>query len=261
MNGLELVTATFARQNRRASFMPYFPVGYPDYATSLDILAGLAGAGADALEIGMPFSDPIADGPTLQAASQVALHNGITIVDCLRAVQELRTRGVTIPLLMMGYYNPILAYDEARFVQAAVEAGASGFIVPDLPPDESAGFSALTQQAGVAFPQFVAPTSSPERIQLAGERARGFIYLVSVTGVTGARTALSADLASLISRVQQITRQPVVVGFGISTPEKAREVGALADGVIIGSKLVSLAAEGPDAVVTFARQVRQALDA
>jgi tryptophan synthase alpha chain len=250
----------FAEGQGKTCFMPYFPVGYPDLPTSLDIMEGLAQAGADAIEVGVPFSDPIADGPVVQMATQAALKNGVGLPQSLEAVRELRRRGVSIPLLLMSYINPLLAFDLEKLALTACEMGVSGFIVPDLPPDEAADLQTLTEKYDLAFPHFLAPTSSPKRIQLAAAQARGFIYLVSVTGVTGARADVPLDLEGFIQRVRQQTTQPLVVGFGIGSAEKAQAVGTLAEGIIIGSKLITLAQESPQAVIHFAANVRQALD-
>ena len=239
-------------------FMPYFPLGYPDLATSIDVIEALAKNGADLIEVGLSFSDPLADGPVIQKATQVALENGITVRKSLEAVKELRQRGVDIPLVLMGYYNPMLAYGLERFICDAIAAGADGFIVPDLPIEESAEFeSALSaakaqtsgenrpstelrsaQDGGLPLIQMLAPTSSTDRMEMIARNAKGFIYLVSVTGVTGERKSISEGLGALIQLVREHTSVPVCVGFGISTPEQAKQVGALADGVIVGSACV-----------------------
>lgn len=259
MAGIDQVNAMFAQEGRIAAFMPYFPVGYPDLATSIDIMTALAESGADAIEVGVPFSDPLADGPTIQAATQRALQNGTRLSDCLTAMQTLRARSVSIPLMLMSYANPLMAYGYDKLVADATAAGASGFIVPDLPVDEAEVFQTATEAHGAALAHFLAPTSSPSRIALAAERARGFIYLVSVAGVTGERTELPPDLKDFIERVRRVAQQPLVVGFGINTPEKARAVGDIADGIIIGSKLIRLAEESPQQVVAFAQAVINAL--
>jgi tryptophan synthase alpha chain len=232
-------------------FMPYFPLGYPDLDTSIDVIEMLAKHGADLIEVGLSFSDPLADGPVIQKATQVALEKGITIRKSLEAVKELRKRGVSIPLVLMGYYNPMLAYGLEKFVCDAVDAGADGFIVPDLPMEESdefelalrsprRGSGATRQGSAVEAPliYMLAPTSSPERMEAIARNAKGFIYLVSVTGVTGERKSISEGLGDLISRVREHTSAPVCVGFGIGTPEQAREVGEMADGVIVGTACV-----------------------
>src|SRR6187549_1722501 len=220
-------------------FMPYFPLGYPDLETSIDVIEALAKNGADLIEVGLSFSDPLADGPLIQQATQVALEQGITVKKALAAVKELRTRGVAIPLILMGYYNPMLAYGLEKFVKDACDAGADGFIVPDLPIDEAEEFTSALRgtvhDRSLPLIQMLAPTTPNERMEKIARTAQGFIYLVSVTGVTGERKSISEGLGDLIQRVREHTSVPVCVGFGISTPEQAHQVGALADGVIVGS--------------------------
>jgi len=218
-------------------FMPYFPLGYPDLETSIDVIEALAKNGADLIEVGISFSDPLADGPVIQKATQIALEQGITVKKSLAAVAELRKRGVTIPLILMGYFNPMLAYGLGKFIQDAREAGADGFIIPDLPPEEAGEFQSLV--GDMPLIQMLAPTSPNERMESIARNAKGFIYLVSVTGVTGARTEISDGLGDLIARVREHTSAKVCVGFGIGTPEQAKQVGALADGVIVGSACVN----------------------
>jgi tryptophan synthase alpha chain len=252
-------------------FMPYFPLGYPDLDTSIDVIEALAKNGADLIEVGLSFSDPLADGPVIQKATQVALEKGITIKKSMQGVAELRKRGVTIPLVLMGYYNPMLAYGLENFVRDSLNAGVDGFIVPDLPPEESEEFllalngassSPTAPLSAIPLIQMLAPTSSNERMESIARNAKGFIYLVSVTGVTGARTSISEGLSELIARVREHTSVPVCVGFGISTPEQAAQVGALADGVIVGSACVKMigGSEKPvEAAREFARSFRKAL--
>ena len=284
-------------------FMPYFPLGYPDLDTSIDVIEALAKHGADLIEVGLSFSDPLADGPVIQHATQIALEQGITVKKSLEAVKELRNRGVDIPLVLMGYYNPMLAYGLERFVRDAVQAGADGFIVPDLPMEEAEEFMSALRSPGAvpgsgttsvtrseveaevavgdhapssahyspdAFRgrerlpliQMLAPTTPPERMEMIARNARGFIYLVSVTGVTGERKSISEGLGELIARVREHTSAPVCVGFGISTPEQARQVGALADGVIVGSACVKTigASENPvEAAKKFAIEFKSTL--
>lgn len=236
-------------------FMPYFPLGYPDQDTSIDVIEALAKHGADLIEVGLSFSDPLADGPVIQQATQVALEGGITVKKSLQAVKELRARGVEIPLVMMGYYNPMLAYGLKSFICDAVEAGADGFIVPDLPVEESQEFVSALSVNAIKAPliQMLAPTTLSDRMETIARNAQGFIYLVSVTGVTGERTSISEGLGDLIQRVREHTSVPVCVGFGISTPEQARQVGALADGVIVGSACVKTIG-GSNTPVESARQ-------
>jgi len=272
-------------------FMPYFPLGFPDLDTSIDVIEALAKNGADLIEVGLSFSDPLADGPVIQHATQIALEKGITVKKSLEAVKELRQRGVEIPLILMGYYNPMLAYGLEKFVHDAVEAGVDGFIVPDLPMEEAEEFmSALSgatsvtrseveaqvadgnrpstslrsaQDGGLPLIQMLAPTTPPERMERIARDAKGFIYLVSVTGITGERKSLAEGLGDLISSVREHASVPVCVGFGISTPEQAREVGKMADGVIVGSSCVRAIGGSEKPIETakqFARQFRSVLD-
>lgn len=261
--GLERIAAAFhkTRAEQRAALMPYFTLGYPDQATSLAVLEAIAPY-SDLLELGVPFSDPLADGPTIQRSTQVALANGVTTAACLSMLRTLRQRGVPTPALLMGYYNPIVAYGLERYVQDARAAGADGFIVPDLPPEESEPLEQLVRAAGLALIYFLAPTSSPARIALIAQRAQGFIYLVSLTGVTGARANLTAGLEAFIGRVRAQTTLPLAVGFGISTPEQAAAVGRAADGVIVGSALIDAvdrAEDKPGAAGAFVQAMQRAL--
>lgn len=217
-------------------FMPYFPLGYPDLETSVNVIEALAKNGADLIEVGLSFSDPLADGPVIQQATQVALEKGITVKKSLEAVKELRKRGVDIPLILMGYYNPMLAYGLEKFIHDAKESGADGFIIPDLPLEEAEEFQSIN--GDMPLIQMLAPTSPDERMEAIARNAKGFIYLVSVTGVTGERREVSNDLGALIQRVRKHTSAPVCVGFGIGTPEQAARVGQIADGVIVGSACV-----------------------
>lgn len=265
-HGRERIAAAFTQAHERhtAAFMPYFTIGYPDVETSLDIIEAIA-PHADLLELGVPFSDPLADGPTIQRSTQTALENGTTVKKCVAALKSLRAKGIETPVMLMGYYNPILAYGEERFVRDAAEAGADGFIVPDLPPEEAADLEALATQYGLALIPFLAPTSNAERIAAVTALATGFIYLVSLTGITGARSSIAADLADFIGRVRQTSTVPLAVGFGISTADQAAEVGHLADGVIIGSALINAVdaaepAHKAQAAADFARAIRQGLE-
>ena len=241
-------------------FMPYFPLGYPDLHTSIDVIEALANNGSDLIEVGLSFSDPLADGPVIQQATQIALEKGITVKKSLEAVKELRSRGVTIPLILMGYYNPMLAYGLEKFIHNAREAGADGFIIPDLPLEEAEEFQSIN--GDMPLIQMLAPTSPDERMESIARNAKGFIYLVSVTGVTGERREISNDLGELINRVRAHTSAPLCVGFGISTPEQAKQVGQLADGVIVGSACVKTigSSEKPvDTAKQFAAEFRSAL--
>ncbi len=257
MTGIERIQNAF-RQGHPA-FMPYSVLGYPTREGSLAVVKLLAEAGADLLELGIPFSDPLADGPTIQAATQKSLENGTTVKDCLAMTQELREQGVDTPALLMGYINPMLAYGLEQFVIDAVGAGVDGFIVPDLPPEEAEELENLCIEYGLALVHFLAPTSTPDRIERVAKQARGFIYLVSLTGVTGARNQLAIGLSDFIARVRAKTDTPLAVGFGIGTGEQAKNVAELADGVIVGSALVKRAADSIDSVKELAMELRSAL--
>lgn len=269
------LTDTFAR---KPIFMPYYPLGYPTLEISVDVIEALAQNGADLIEVGLSFSDPLADGPVIQRATQIALEQGMTVAKALRAIEELRRRGVTIPLIFMGYYNPLLAYGLPRLAQEAEAAGVDGFIVPDLPPEEAGEFeSVLAVETGIATAmlrgasphgvplpliRMVAPTTPPERLQTILREAQGFIYLVSLTGVTGLRTTLAEGLAELVARVRAYTPLPICVGFGVGTPEQARAVGQVADGVIVGTACVKTIGESERPVETareWGMQFKEAL--
>lgn len=263
-NGRTQITTAFssAAKERTAALMPYFTLGYPDRETSLGVIEAIAGD-SDLLELGIPFSDPLADGPTIQRSTQIALENGTTVAACLDMVRELRQRGVKTPFCLMSYYNPLLAYGLERFVQDAERAGAQGFIVPDLPPEEASEIAQLADDAGLAYIYFLAPTSSAERIEQVTQLAQGFIYLVSVTGVTGARQTLHTDLAEFVQRVRERSNVPLAIGFGISTPAQAASVAQIADGVIVGSALINavnaVSADKQTAAVTFVHTLQTAL--
>lgn len=250
-----------------AALMPYFPLGFPDAATSLDVITAMSQAGADAFEIGLSFSDPLADGPVIQQATQVALEKGITVKQSLEMIAELRSRGVIQPFLVMGYYNPIFSYGLARFVTEAAAAGADGFIVPDLPPEEADDLDRLCRERELGLVYFLAPTSTEDRVKLVAEKAQGFIYLVSIAGVTGARSQVAEGLSDFVGRIRRTTLQlragqaptPIAIGFGVSTPQQAGEVSHLADGVIVGSALVHLvdrAQDKPQAAAQFIRELK-----
>jgi tryptophan synthase alpha chain len=246
----------------RAVLMPYFTIGYPDYQTSLDVVDACVEAGADLMELGVPFSDPLADGPTIQHSTQVALENGITVKRCLEAVKSLRLRGVNIPLILMGYINPVLAFGLGKFVTEAAQAGANGFIIPDLPPGEASELQFLCRQHDLDCIFLLPPNSSDERIRFVAEQSSGFVYLVSVTGITGERATLPVELAEFVARVRVQTDKPLAVGFGISTPEQAGAVGQIADGVIVGSALIKAVGQSTHpvkAACEFVRSLKAAM--
>jgi len=210
----------------------------------------------------MPFSDPLADGVTIQKASFRALENGVTPQLCLEVARQL-SQMVEIPLVFMTYFNPVLSYGLEEFGSACARSGIDGLIIPDLPPEEGSELEAVTQKQGLDLIYLLAPTSTEERIRLVAKKSRGFIYLVSLTGVTGARDKLSSELGAFVAKVRKAARQPLCVGFGISTPEQAGQVAQIADGVIVGSRIIQLM-ESEDksmtAVGNFVRELRTALD-
>ena len=256
-HGTAALDAMFARSRaeNRPAFLPYFCIGYPNYDESLRAIESVAAAGVDGFEIGIPFSDPIADGPTIQAATQIALENGMTVRKCLDAVRALRKRGVAQPMLMMGYANPLVAYGTDRFARDARAAGADGLIVPDLPPEEAAMFADSCAREGLALIFFLAPTSNDERIEMATAKATGFIYVVSLTGITGARKELPAYLTEYIARLRAKTDMPLVLGFGVSSPDHARQLRGLTDGFIVASALIRAWERGFDEMRALATEI------
>lgn len=255
------ISETF--QSVKCAFMPYFTIGYPDLETSIEIIQACANSGANIIELGIPFSDPLADGPTIQQSTQIALDNGTTVEKCLEAVNALRTRGVEIPLMLMGYYNPFLAYGLEEVVTASKDAGANGFIVPDLPPEEADALESLSRSNDLALTYLLSPNSPAERIKLVAKRSTGFIYLVSVTGITGARKQLPPQLEEFAARVRAQTTKPIGVGFGISNESQAISISKFANGVIIGSALVKIIKEAKDPVKAsseFVQNIRIAMD-
>ena len=249
------------RARRRPAFMPFVVAGDPDLHTTARVVETLVDAGADLVELGVPFSDPVADGPTNQRAYQRALAGGTQLSRVLELVAGLRPR-IAVPVVLLSYYNPILQFGHERFASEAVRAGVDGVVIPDLPPDEADALIAAARPAGLDTIFLVSPTSTDARIRLAAQRSTGFIYCVSLTGVTGVRDRLSGDAAQLIRRIRAHTALPVCVGFGVSTPEQAQQVGALADGVIVGSAIVALLerSDGAVRIRDLAAALRAALD-
>jgi tryptophan synthase alpha chain len=239
--GAERIAAAFAGHGKRAALMPYLMGGYPGVAESLAAGLAAADAGADLIELGIPFSDPLADGPVIHAAGTEALDAGVTPSDVLEVCRELSER---VPVVLMVYSNIVLAEGTDRFVRQAAAAGAAGLIVPDMPQDEAATTRAACDAAGLALVPLVAPSSTPGRVAEIGREARGFVYAVSLAGTTGERDELPPELPQLVERVRAATSVPVAVGFGISTGAQAATVGELADGVIVGSRVVRAAGEG-----------------
>lgn len=264
MNRLE-ASLRSARGAGRKLLVPFFTGAYPDRDTFVELLLAAQAAGADAVEVGLPFSDPSADGPVIQRASECALAGGATVRGIFAAVAEARGRGLTLPLLYMTYYNPILAFGGEAFAAAAVASGADGVLVVDLPAEESGEFLPLARAAGLDTVLLVAPTTPAPRIGPVLAGCSGFAYCVSVAGVTGEKKPVAELVGQLVARVRAVTDLPALVGFGVSGPEAARAIAAVADGVIVGSALLTAVGEkaGAEAVAAaggFLRGLRAALD-
>ncbi len=256
---MSLITSVF-RPNHKA-LIAYITVGYPDLETTQRAVVTLANSGCDIIELGIPFSDPLADGATIQQASHQALQQGITPQVCLEAAQQLRQK-IATPLVFMTYYNPVFNFGLETFCQSCAEAGISGLIIPDLPPEEGEELETITQKYNLDLIYLLAPTSTKERIGLVAARSQGFIYLVSLTGVTGARENLPPGLKNFVKRVREKAKKPLCVGFGISNPDQAAQIARMADGIIVGSRFIQLIEEDATltSLKTFASRLRKALD-
>ncbi|MCX7912911.1 MAG: tryptophan synthase subunit alpha, partial [Dehalococcoidales bacterium] len=243
------------------ALIAYITAGYPEIALTPEVAGVLARAGADIIELGIPFSDPLADGATIQKASYRALGNGVTPRLCMELARQIRLTMDT-PLVFMSYYNPLLSYGLSAFCRDCRESGIDGLIVPDLPPEEGEELEKLAQAHNLDLIYMLAPTSTPERVDMVAARSHGFIYLVSLTGVTGTRQKLPAGLTDFVTKVRVKAEQPLAVGFGISNAAQAKHVAAVADGVIIGSRLIQLIDEDPalGSLGSFISEVRRALD-
>ncbi len=252
MTRIERRFAELSQAGRKA-FVAYIMAGDPDRDTSAAVLKGLPDAGVDVIELGIPFTDPMADGPTIQAAGQRALEAGMTLAGVLDMVREFRRGDDITPIVLMGYYNPIHAMGVDRFLDAAKDAGADGLIVVDLPPEEDEELCLPAQAAGLNFIRLATPTTDDARLPKVLQNTSGFVYYVSITGITGAAAAQAADVAPEVARIKTGTNLPVVVGFGIRTPEAAREIASVADGAVVGSAIVKLIGEGrnPEEVLAF----------
>ena len=228
----------------KKAFVSYIMGGDPDYATSLEVMKGLPAAGVDIIELGMPFTDPMADGPTIQLAGQRALEAGQTLQMTLDMAREFRKTDATTPIVMMGYYNPIYSRGVDTFLRDAVEAGIDGLIVVDLPPEEDTELCLPAAAAGINFIRLATPTTDDKRLPKVLQNTSGFVYYVSITGITGAAEAQAADVAPEVARIKSQTSLPVIVGFGIKSPETAQAIASVADGCVVGSAIVSEIASG-----------------
>ncbi len=244
------------RTEGKRALVGYLTAGFPDIERSMDCLRALDAGGADIIELGVPFSDPIADGPVIQSSSQRALAQGMTFEKTLDLASRAKTR---VPLVLFSYLNPVLAAGTNVLTRAA-DAGVSGILLTDLPVGSDADRESWLSEGPLAFIRLVAPTTPLERMAEIAKHGSGFVYLISRLGVTGASASVSSGLKESVERLRSATSLPICVGFGISTPDQAREVGALADGVVVGSALVSAAATSPDAVLRLTQQLRAALD-
>jgi tryptophan synthase len=261
---MDAIKKTFAQCKRegRSALITYVTAGFPTAQETPDIMLGMEAGGADLIELGMPFTDPIADGPTIQKSNTQALKNGVTTDSCLQMVRDARKRGLKAPVLLMGYYNPLLSYGEERMLQDAKEAGANGFIIVDLPPEEAVRFRNYCTSYGLSYVPLIAPATSDHRMRVLCKIADSLIYVVSRMGVTGATGTLNAALPQLLERVHKYSGNiPAAVGFGVSTRDHFLSVGKIAEGVVIGSQIVNVIGgaapgEGAKAVKDYCREVR-----
>ena len=235
------------KQQNRKGFVSFITAGDPDLDLSLQIMQGLPAAGVDIIELGMPFSDPMADGPAIQLASQRAINAGVTLQKVLDMVRQFRATNQTTPIVLMGYYNPIHAYGSDKFLADAKSAGVDGLIIVDLPPEEDSELCLPAQRHGIHFIRLVTPTADAARLKVILQNASGFLYYVSVTGITGTKQASEEPIQQAMAMIRAQTDLPVVVGFGVNTPESVKTIGQLADAVVVGSAIVSQIAGQLDA--------------
>jgi tryptophan synthase alpha chain len=247
-----------AAAEKRAALVAYLTFGDPDPRTSVDVVEAVCRAGADVIELGVPFSDPSADGPSIQRAMERALAAGGSLPGAIDAVAELRRRGVTTPVVLFGYYNPVFVMGPEVFAARAAAAGIDAVLTVDLPIDEIAELATPLAAKGVSVVPLIAPTSTPERIARLGALAAPFVYYITLTGVTGSRTAAPVDPARLAA-IRSAAKAPVAVGFGIKTPADAARFSAIADGVVVGTAIVDRVGQGADAVASFVRDLAKAM--
>lgn len=256
MSRIDAKFAALAAEGKKA-FVAYVMAGDPDYDTSLEVMRGLPGAGVDVIELGIPFTDPMADGPTIQLAGQRALAAGMTLKRTLAMATEFRKDDDSTPIVLMGYYNPIFNHGVEAFLRDAKAAGIDGLIVVDLPPEEDDELCLPAQAAGLNFIRLATPTTDDRRLPKVLTNTSGFVYYVSITGITGAAAAEAGDVAPEVARIKAQTDLPVIVGFGIRTPETSRAIASVADGCVVGSAIVGKQAEGasPAEVLAFVRSL------
>jgi tryptophan synthase alpha chain len=228
----------------KKAFVSYIMAGDPDFETSLELVMGLPAAGVDIIELGLPFTDPMADGPTIQLAGGRSLNSGMTLIKTLEMAKRFREKNDSTPIVIMGYYNPIYSYGVEQFLIDAKSSGIDGLIVVDLPPEEDEELCIPAQAAGINFIRLATPTTDKNRLPKVLQNTSGFVYYVSITGITGAAEAQATDVGPEVARIQKDSGLPVVVGFGINTPEKAKAIAEVADGAVVGSAIVSELALG-----------------
>lgn len=251
------IDAKFAelRAAGRKAFVSYVMAGDPDYDTALNVVRGLPAAGVDIIELGLPFTDPMADGATIQLAGQRALEAGMTLQRTLQMARDFRAQDDTTPIVLMGYYNPIFSHGVDRFLHEAKEAGIDGLIVVDLPPEEDSELCIPAQAAGLNFIRLATPTTDDKRLPKVLQNTSGFVYYVSITGITGSAEAQAGDVGPEVARIKASTDLPVIVGFGIKTPEHSANIARIADGAVVGSAIVERIARGdsPEDVLAFVK--------
>lgn len=252
------------KAKKEKALICYLTAGDPSLAQTQEIILGMEAAGVDCVEIGVPFSDPTADGPIIQAASQRALKNGATLAGILEMIAALR-KSSEIPIVLFGYYNPILSYGPERFAARAKEAGVDGILVVDLPPEEASELRQYTDPQGINFISLIAPTTSTERVKKIAAHATGFLYYISITGVTGTAKPQVQEVKKDVERIRKVTQLPLAIGFGISTPEQAKEIAPYANGIVVGSAIVKMIAENSQrsdlvsVVSQYAREMKKAI--
>ena len=247
------------RRKKRKLFCVFLTLGYPSMAATERLILSSEQAGVDIIELGFPFSDPLADGPTIQYSSEQAIKKNVTIKDALALVRRLRQKGSKIPILFFGYFNPVFSYGGKDFARDARDAGMDGLIIPDLPPEEEEAFQKICRKQKLHRVQLVAPTTKDARAKMLVGKSQEFIYYVSLKGVTGAQKAMPADLKAHLSKLKRMTAKPVLAGFGISTPEQARAISQMSDGVIVGSAVIEHLKRGVPVAERFILKMSRAI--
>ncbi len=247
------------KEEKRKAFIPYIMAGDPSLKDTERLVLILEESGADIIELGVPFTDPLADGPVIQAAAFRALSQGVTLRKVIKTVKGIRKRS-EVPIILMTYYNPVYKYGLERFINDASRAGVDGLIVPDLPPDEAEELIRYARNRDISTIFLLAPTSTDDRIRLVCKNSTGFIYYVSITGITGSQLRVGRDMKAMINKIKHMSRKPVAVGFGVKRPEEARTVAAIADGVIVGSSIVKMINDNEKGLRRYLKSLRKAID-